>query len=70
MQETTCDALYRKLLRTVSRKDDGMGWSSYSQLKNTLERWNPKLLKEPLRPTQRIDRTDEACEAAADEPLR
>jgi len=49
MQETSCDALYRKLLRTVSRKDDGMGWSAYSQLTDTLKRWwNPELLKEYL----------------------
>jgi hypothetical protein len=45
MRETTCDALYEKLLRTVSRKDDGMGWSSFGQLKETLEKWNPKLLE-------------------------
>jgi hypothetical protein len=37
MRETTCDALYDQLLRTVNRQDDGMGWSSFSQLRNALE---------------------------------
>jgi hypothetical protein len=46
MRETTCDALYNHLLRTVSRQDDGMGWSSFSQLSDTLKMRNPKLLEQ------------------------
>lgn len=48
MRETTCDALYNQLLRAVSREDDGMGWSSFSQLRDTLETRNPKLLEQYL----------------------
>jgi len=45
MRETTCDALYNRLLRTVSRQDDGMGWSSFEQLRKALETRNPELLE-------------------------
>ena len=48
MRETTCDALYNQLLRAVSREDDGMGWSSFSQLSDALETRNPKLLEQYL----------------------
>lgn len=46
MRETTCNALYDKLLRTVSREGDGDGWSSFSQLTRTLKTRNPKLLEQ------------------------
>lgn len=46
MRETTCDALYGELLRSVSKKDDGMGWSAYSQLREALETRNPSLLRQ------------------------
>lgn len=44
MRETKCDALYEKLLRTVSRKEE-VDWSSFGQLTDTLEKWNPELLE-------------------------
>jgi len=33
-----------KLLRTVSRKEE-VDWSSFGQLTDTLEKWNPELLE-------------------------
>jgi hypothetical protein len=45
MRETTCHKLYGQLLRTVDRKEDCCGWSSFGQLKDALKNRDPVFLK-------------------------
>jgi len=45
MRQTTCDALYERLLRSVSREEDCCGWSAYSQLHDTLKSRYPAVLE-------------------------